>query len=63
MMRHWGGASLVPSGTYFSEVPSTVLNDEGTVDGSALELLDEMVARYANPHDTPAAETHPEGAG
>ncbi len=47
MMRRWGGCSIVPSGTYFSEVPSTVLNDNGAVDGSALELLDEMVEKYA----------------
>jgi len=47
MMRCWGGCSLAPSGTYFSEVPSTVLNDQGTVDGSALDLLDEMVEQIA----------------
>jgi glycosyltransferase involved in cell wall biosynthesis len=46
LMRRWGGASLIPSGTYYSEVPSTVLNDEGTVDGHALDLLPEMVARF-----------------
>ncbi len=54
MMRRWGGCSIAPSGTYFSEVPTTVLNDEGTVDGSALELLDEMVEKYA-PEDKYAA--------
>jgi GT2 family glycosyltransferase len=47
MMRRWGGASIVPSGTYFSEVPSTVLNEKGKVDGSALDLLDEMIEQYA----------------
>jgi glycosyltransferase involved in cell wall biosynthesis len=47
LMRRWGGASLVPSGTYFSEIPSTVLNEEGTVDGSALDLLEEMALQYA----------------
>lgn len=47
MMRRWGGCSIAPSGTYFSEIPSTVLNDQGTVDGSALSLLDEMVQKYA----------------
>lgn len=46
MMRRWGGCSLIPSGTYFSESPSTVLNEKGTVDGSALDLLDEMVEKY-----------------
>jgi GT2 family glycosyltransferase len=47
MMRRWGGASMIPSGTYFSEIPSTVLNDNGKVDGSALDLLDEMIEQYA----------------
>jgi hypothetical protein len=47
MMRRWGGCSLVPSGTYFSEIPSTVLNEKGTVEGSALDLLDEMIDQYA----------------
>lgn len=45
MMRRWGGCAIVPSGTYFSELPSTVLNDKGTVDGHALELLDEMIEK------------------
>jgi GT2 family glycosyltransferase len=43
LMRRWGGCAILPSGTYHSEVPSTVLNDKGGVDGHALELLDEMV--------------------
>lgn len=47
MMRRWGGCSILPSGTYFSEMPSTVLNAEGLVDGHALDLLDEMVEKYA----------------
>ena len=29
----------MPSGTYHSEVPSTVLNPDGTVDGHALDLF------------------------
>jgi hypothetical protein len=37
----------MPSGTYHAEVPSTVLNPAGTVDGHALALLPEMVERYA----------------
>lgn len=41
LMRRWGGCAIIPSGTYFSELPSTVLNDRGTVDGHALELLAE----------------------
>ncbi|MBX6316175.1 MAG: glycosyltransferase family 2 protein [Isosphaeraceae bacterium] len=47
LMRLWGGCAIMPSGTYHAEVPSTVLNPAGTVDGHALDLLPEMVARYA----------------
>jgi GT2 family glycosyltransferase len=47
LLRRWGGCAILPSGTYHSELPSTVLNDEGSVDGHALELLEEMVARFA----------------
>jgi GT2 family glycosyltransferase len=47
LMRRWGGCALMPSGTYYSQVPTTVLNEAGTVDGHALDLLPEMVARYA----------------
>jgi hypothetical protein len=43
---------MLPFGTYFSQVPTIVLNDSGSVDGHALELLPEMVQRYA-----PAAQT------
>lgn len=43
LMRRWGGCALMPSGTYFAQVPSTTLNDAGTVDGHALDLLTEMV--------------------
>jgi hypothetical protein len=49
LMRRWGGCAIMPSGTYYAEVPTTVLNDQGTVDGHALDLLPEMVARYAPP--------------
>ncbi len=47
LMRRWGGCAIMPSGTYHAEVPSTVLSAAGTVDGHALELLPEMVERYA----------------
>jgi glycosyltransferase involved in cell wall biosynthesis len=47
LMRRWGGCAIMPSGTYYSQVPTTVLNAAGTVDGHALDLLPEMVARYA----------------
>lgn len=46
LMRRWGGCGLMPSGTYYSQVPTTVLNETGTVDGHALDLLPEMIERY-----------------
>lgn len=46
LMRKWGGCAIAPSGTYHSELPSTVLNDEGTVDGHAIDLLPEMIEKY-----------------
>jgi GT2 family glycosyltransferase len=46
LLRRWGGCGLLPSGTYHSELPSTVLNPEGGIDGHALDLLPEMIARY-----------------
>ena len=57
LMRRWGGCGIMPSQTYHAEVPSTVLNDAGRVDGHALELLPEMVARYA-----PETARQPAGA-
>ena len=61
LMRRWGGCGMVPSGTYYSQVETTVLNDRGSVDGHALDLLPEMVQRYVAPFDAhlvagPAAE-------
>jgi GT2 family glycosyltransferase len=47
LMRRWGGCGTVPSGTFYSQVPTTVLNDRDSVDGHALDLLPEMVERYA----------------
>ncbi len=55
LLRRWGGCGIIPSGTYHSESPSTVLNEAGTVDGHALDLLPEMAARYAP--ETVDAET------
>lgn len=43
LMRRWGGCALLPSGTYHAELPSTVLNERGGVDGHALALLDEAL--------------------
>jgi len=48
LMRRWGGCAIAPSGTYYSELPSTVLNEKGGVDGHALGLLSEFVERYAD---------------
>jgi glycosyltransferase involved in cell wall biosynthesis len=47
LQRRWGGCAILPSGTYYSQVPTTVLNGRGTVDGHALDLLPEMIARFA----------------
>jgi glycosyltransferase involved in cell wall biosynthesis len=55
LMRRWGGCAIMPSGTYYSQVPSTVLNEVGTVDGHALDLLAEMIERYAP--ETPGVKT------
>jgi hypothetical protein len=49
LMRRWGGCGILPSGTYYSQAPTTVLNERGLVDGHALDLLPEMVARYVTP--------------
>lgn len=54
LMRRWGGCAILPSGTYSTEVATTVLNQAGTVDGHALDLLPEMVARFAPASGTPA---------
>jgi hypothetical protein len=51
LMRGWGGCGMVPSGTYYSQVLTSVLNDRGSVDGHALDLLPEMVERYATTVD------------
>lgn len=48
LMRRWGGCAIMPAGTYHAEVPSTVLNAAGTVDGHALDLLPDMIQRYVS---------------
>ena len=50
LMRRWGGCAIMPSGTYYTQVPTTVLNDAGTVEGHALTLLSEMIERYVPEH-------------
>lgn len=47
LLRRWGGCAILPSGTYHAELPSTVLNPAGSVDGHALDLLPELAARFA----------------
>jgi hypothetical protein len=49
LMRRWGGCGIMPSGTWYTQVPTTTLNDAGTVDGHALDLLPEMVERNYQP--------------
>jgi hypothetical protein len=49
LMRRWGGCGLLPSDTYYAQVPTAVLNERETVDGHALDLLPEMVTRFVEP--------------
>ncbi|MGQ9675629.1 MAG: hypothetical protein ACUVX1_08185 [Chloroflexota bacterium] len=42
LMQKFGGCAIIPSGTYALELPSTILNERGTVDGHAPTLLPEM---------------------
>jgi hypothetical protein len=58
LMRRWGGCALLPSHAYSMQVPTTVLNDAGVVDGHALALLDELVAGYV---ETPPPNPLPHG--
>lgn len=55
LLRRFGGCALMPSGTYHAEVPTTILNDAGAIDRHALELLPELVARYAPDPDVESA--------
>lgn len=47
LMRRFGGCCLVPSGTYYSQVETTTFSPQGTVDADAIDLLPELVERYA----------------
>ena len=64
LMRRWGGCGVLPANTYYAQEPTTVLNQRGAVDGHALDLLPEMVARYVTPFTGAAcdADTHGETA-
>lgn len=47
LMRRYGGCGIVPTGTYFSEVATTTFSPKGTVDADAVDLLPELVEKYA----------------
>jgi hypothetical protein len=47
LMRRYGGCGVVPSGTYYAQLETTTFSPEGTVDADAIELLPELVERYA----------------
>ena len=47
LMRRFGGCGLVPSGTYHAQISSTTFSPEGRVDADAVDLLPELVERYA----------------
>ena len=47
LMRRFGGCGVVPSGTYHAEVETTTFSPEGTVEADAVDLLPELVERYA----------------
>ncbi len=47
LMRRYGGCGVVPAGTYHAQVPTTTFSPSGTVDGDALDLLQELVESYA----------------
>ncbi len=47
LMRRYGGCGIVPSGTYHAQVETTTFSPDGTVDADAVDLLPELVERYA----------------
>jgi hypothetical protein len=51
LMRGYGGCGIIPSGTYHAQVETTT-SPEGTAEADAVELLPELVERYA-PQDAP----------
>jgi hypothetical protein len=57
LMRRFGGCAILPSGTYYSQVQTTVLNEQGTIEGHALDLLPELIEKYApESHGMPVGE-------
>lgn len=47
LMRRFGGCGVVPAGTYHAEVETTTFSPEGVEPADAVELLPELVERYA----------------
>jgi GT2 family glycosyltransferase len=47
LMRRFGGCGVVPPGTFHAQVTSTTFSPEGTVEADAVNLLPELVERYA----------------
>ncbi len=47
LMRRFGGCGVVPSGTYYAQVETTTFSPQGTVEADAVDLLPELVERYA----------------
>ncbi len=47
LLRRYGGCGIVPAGTYHAQVPTTTFSPKGTVDADALDLLPELIERYA----------------
>ncbi|HET8521869.1 MAG TPA: glycosyltransferase family 2 protein [Thermomicrobiales bacterium] len=56
LMRRWGGCGLIPSGTSFAEVTSTVPDSDRRVESHALALLPEMIERYAPGTELPTED-------
>lgn len=47
LLRRYGGCGVVPSGTYHAEVETTTVSPAGVVETDALDLLPELIERYA----------------
>jgi glycosyltransferase involved in cell wall biosynthesis len=56
LMRRWGGCGLMPSGTSFAEVTSTVPDLHRRIESHALSLLPEFIERYAPGTALPPAD-------
>jgi glycosyltransferase involved in cell wall biosynthesis len=56
LLRRWGGCGLMPSGTSFAEVTSTVPDSDRRVESHALSLLPEFIERYAPGTELPPVD-------